>query len=508
MKYDAVSWVVLGAAAFSASATFGDDKAGTPRRIDKEVVVQATVADVWTCWTTSDGAAKFGPEKAHVELKLDGAFEWYFNADAPPGQRGSEGCRVLSYIPMEMLAFSWNAPPSIPEIRDSGEKTQVVLRFSAVDAGRTRVHLTQHGFGEGEPWERYYQYFDRAWGSVLKSLEEHFAKNPSTGKQLDDVTPPKYRNWEDGPVTVRATYAPFMRQEFIVSVPAPAERVWAALATTEGFRRHFAPNAEIELKPGGAYRIWPEATNKVLAFVPGEMLSTSGSAPPEFPNVRKGGTWSAYFLEPIGPKETRVRLVVEGWKSNDAEHKAAFEYFNRNNPVFLRSLREKLARESGAALLDPLRHEVIVDAPPSEVWKAFTTAEGLKSWMVPLAEIDLRVGGVMRTNYNKDGTLGDGGTIENTILSFHPGRMLSIKATKAPEKFPFKAQIENMWSVLYFEPTEDGRTRVSCYGFGWDESAMSQSMRTHFDTGNQWTLNKLREHFANSKAASEASAAR
>ena len=30
------------------------------------------------------------------------------------GQRGTEGCRVLSYVPGEMFAFEWNFPPSIP----------------------------------------------------------------------------------------------------------------------------------------------------------------------------------------------------------------------------------------------------------------------------------------------------------------------------------------------------------------------------------------------------------
>ncbi len=149
-----------------------------------------------------------------------------------------------------------------------------------------------------------------------------------------------------------------------------------------------------------------------------------------------------------------------------------------------------------AAGQDTLRHEVIVDAPVDQVWSAFTTKQGLESWMAAHAEVDLRVGGKMLTHYRPEGVLGDANTIENTILSFEPNRMLSVKATKPPETFPYKTAIESMWTVVYFEAVGSDRTLVSitCMGYGDDEE--SKKMREHFDKGNAWTLNKLRAKFA------------
>src|SRR5947209_12000106 len=43
----------------------------------------------------------------------------------------------------------------------------------------------------------------------------------------------------------------------------------------------------------------------------------------------------------------------------------------------------------------PLVHEGIVEAPVGKVWKAFTTKEGMQSWCVAHADIDLRIGGKM-----------------------------------------------------------------------------------------------------------------
>ena len=140
-------------------------------------------------------------------------------------------------------------------------------------------------------------------------------------------------------------------------------------------------------------------------------------------------------------------------------------------------------------------HEAIVPAPVAQVWEAFTTKKGLESWMVAHAEIDLSVGGKMLTHYNKEGKIGDDGTIENTILSYDPGRMISIKATKPPANFPFKEAIKKMWTVVYFDPTPDGKTKVRAISHGFTPDKDSQTMRGHFDAGNKYTLDKLVERF-------------
>lgn len=151
--------------------------------------------------------------------------------------------------------------------------------------------------------------------------------------------------------------------------------------------------------------------------------------------------------------------------------------------------------------LRPLSHEAIVNAPVSKVWAAFTTSQGLESWMTAHATIDLRVGGKMRTQYDPKGSVTDDGAIENTILSFEPGRMLSIKVSKAPAKFPFPEAIKQMWTVIYFEPIDEKSTRVRevSLGFGSDEESLK--MREFFDRGNAYTMKKLQEHFAETKSA-------
>ena len=35
------------------------------------------------------------------------------------------------------------------------------------------------------------------------------------------------------------------------------------------------------------------------------------------------------------------------------------------------------------------------------------------------------------------------------------------KASEAPEKFPFRSRISDMWTVLYFQPAPDGKTSTA-----------------------------------------------
>lgn len=143
-----------------------------------------------------------------------------------------------------------------------------------------------------------------------------------------------------------------------------------------------------------------------------------------------------------------------------------------------------------------LRHDGLVNAPVQQVWKALSTSEGLRSWMAPLVEIDLRVGGKMLSSYKADARLGDENTIENTILSFEPGRMISLKATKPPAGFPFPEAIKDMWSVIYLDPMGVNRTRVTVCGMGYTDTEEGRKLREFFDKGNAYTIEQLRKKFA------------
>jgi len=140
--------------------------------------------------------------------------------------------------------------------------------------------------------------------------------------------------------------------------------------------------------------------------------------------------------------------------------------------------------------------EGVIAAPVDQVWAAWTTTEGLKAWVAPHADITLELDGRMRTNYSPEGRLGDAGTIENRILAFEPRRMLSIRVAKPPENFPFRERVGEMWTILYFEPTADGKTKLRIVGLGFGADETAQKMRAFFQAGNDYTLTMLQKRFS------------
>ncbi len=141
----------------------------------------------------------------------------------------------------------------------------------------------------------------------------------------------------------------------------------------------------------------------------------------------------------------------------------------------------------------------VIPASVSETWKAYTSTEGISAWMVARGTVDLKVGGKYRTSYDPKSKLDGPEVIESTILSFDPGRMMSMKCTKTPEKFPFKKAMEGVWTVLYFRPVDAGKTEVVCRMVGYDGTPESNQMRAFFDKNNQLELDELVKYFKDKK---------
>ncbi len=147
------------------------------RVIRGEVIVAAEPDQVWDAWTTPDGVSSFFAPACQIELRIDGPYEIYFNPEGEPGFRGAENVRIMAIQPKTMLAFTWNAPPNLPEVRR--QHTHVTVRLFDMGDATTRVTLTHDGWGEGGEWDEAFDYFTRAWLEVvLPRLQHRFAVGP------------------------------------------------------------------------------------------------------------------------------------------------------------------------------------------------------------------------------------------------------------------------------------------------------------------------------------------
>jgi uncharacterized protein YndB with AHSA1/START domain len=161
--------------------------AAAERAIDKTVVVNATLDQVWLAWTTREGIVSFFAPDAQIEPRVGGAFHIHVDPGAAPGAKGADDMRFMALQPKKMISFDWNAPPSLPEAR--AQRTFVTVRFAPLSDSTTQVSLHHTGWGDGGEWDKAYAYFDRAWGAVLGNLQKRYVQGPYDWtdwlKQLD-----------------------------------------------------------------------------------------------------------------------------------------------------------------------------------------------------------------------------------------------------------------------------------------------------------------------------------
>lgn len=140
-----------------------------------------------------------------------------------------------------------------------------------------------------------------------------------------------------------------------------------------------------------------------------------------------------------------------------------------------------------------LLQEVVVEAPVEEVWNAYTTEEGWRSWASPVVEIDLRAGGTIRTHYGADAKIGDPGTNTLHILNYVPLRLLTLQA-EVEDRWPevMKQDAGNLMNVIIFESPTPAQTRILSYGVGYRDSEAYTELMNFFIPANEGLFKVLK----------------
>jgi uncharacterized protein YndB with AHSA1/START domain len=157
------------------------------------------------------------------------------------------------------------------------------------------------------------------------------------------------------------------------------------------------------------------------------------------------------------------------------------------------SVRSEVLKTDAGELV--LVQELVVNAPVARVWEAYSTSQGWMAWAAPLAEVDLRIGGEIRTHYGADAKIGDPGTNVLHIVNYVPGRVLTLQA-ELSERWPevMKEDAGNLMNVIVFGAEGESETRIRSYGVGYRDLPEYDKLMEFFIPANEGLLQKLKEH--------------
>ncbi len=123
--------------------------------------------------------------------------------------------------------------------------------------------------------------------------------------------------------------------------------------------------------------------------------------------------------------------------------------------------------------------EVTVDAPVHDVWRAWTTEEGIRSFFAPECRVDLRVDGPYEMLFLADGEPGQRGGEGVRFLAIQPEKMLSFTWNAPPHLAEVRKQRTHV--VLRFFEIEGERTRVTLRHDGWGEGGEWDEAFAYFE---------------------------
>ncbi len=317
-----------------------------------------------------------------------------------------------------------------------------------------------------------------------------------------------------------------------IEIAAPSKAVWNAVVDAETIRRWSAPMAVVDLSQGGSLE---EGFSKdaprgdpnnirhdIIAYAPGRLLIyRNANAPAGLPGREAYRRLVGIVeVEDLGGGRTRLTLNQAGYERT-AAFDALYAFFRQDNAQFLQSLKTALESPTGAlhataVVADPppapkidrgvadasgvdaagspvLRLSADIEAPPARVFAAFTDPALMKRWMVKMAVVDLRQGGMIEDSYEAGAHPGDPENIKNQIIAYAPDRLMVFRNVQAPKALPGREAFAKVVAVLQVGDLGDGKTRLTITQMG--VPAGDKDLYRFFLQGNALELRQLKAAF-------------
>jgi uncharacterized protein YndB with AHSA1/START domain len=125
-----------------------------------------------------------------------------------------------------------------------------------------------------------------------------------------------------------------------------------------------------------------------------------------------------------------------------------------------------------------ISEQVVVQAGVDEIWNAWTTPDGIKSFFAPACNIELRVNGPYEIFFNPDAEPGSRGADDMRILALQPGVMLSF-TWNAPLELP-NVRLQRTHVTVRFISLDEKQTLVFLTHDGWGTGEEWDQAFTYF----------------------------
>jgi len=115
----------------------------------------------------------FSPSgRADIEPRVGGKYELFWDPEKPE-EDSTIGCKVTGIEPSKFLSFEWKGPSEYSHFMNNADPlTHVAIFFIPTDRATTETHLIHSGWRGTPDWDEARKYFEKAWSSALRNLQD------------------------------------------------------------------------------------------------------------------------------------------------------------------------------------------------------------------------------------------------------------------------------------------------------------------------------------------------
>jgi hypothetical protein len=143
-----------------------------------------------------------------------------------------------------------------------------------------------------------------------------------------------------------------------------------------------------------------------------------------------------------------------------------------------------------------LQMSIVIPVHRDKAWKLFTEDSELIKWIAPVAHIELKNGGFIITNYDKNKPLSDKSSIKLGIVNYLEKELLTFKV-ELNDNFSKKTQNEdqNLQEIIQFIDLGNGKTKIVSSMIGWGDGEDWDKTYSFFVRGNKYTYEEILKLF-------------
>lgn len=149
------------------------------RTLQQSIVIDAPVPVLWKAFTDATEFQRWSAPVAAIDLKTGGSLEATYDDKHAIGDPDNIRHRIVTYLPNRLIVFqNTNAPAGLPG-RELFKQVVAVLEYEALAPNRTRVTLSQTGWGNDPASDTLYRFFQGGNAASLARMKRVYEATPA-----------------------------------------------------------------------------------------------------------------------------------------------------------------------------------------------------------------------------------------------------------------------------------------------------------------------------------------